>query len=270
MKMRKISLLICSLSILVFSCKSAEEPLELTLMTYNIYHGEHPYQRGKSNLEDIAAIINEYKPDFVALQEVDSMTRRTAGLIGDERKDLVQELARLTNMNGYFGKSINFDEGGYGNGLLSRVPLQAKVRELPLPNQGGEARSLIYTRYEYSPGKELIFAGTHLCHAFPENREAQAERLNALLLKEQLPVILAGDLNLTDTSAAYNVLDKQWLDAAEVHGNPENTFSFTEKDIRIDYVLLNNQARWEVHEVEVVPVGHSDHMPLIVKLRLNP
>jgi len=64
----------------------------LKVMTYNIYHGEEGYNRGHSNIQRIADLINEYQPDFVALQEVDSMTNRTAAFNGGVPKDLMKEL----------------------------------------------------------------------------------------------------------------------------------------------------------------------------------
>lgn len=85
-------------------------------MTYNIYHGEHYYNLGTSNLEEVAEIINKYKPDFVALQEVDSMTNRTASIHNNIPKDLVKVLAEKTNMYGYFGKAVDYSSGGMAKG----------------------------------------------------------------------------------------------------------------------------------------------------------
>src|SRR5690606_24904090 len=96
---------------------------EFKVMTYNIYHCEENYNPGHSNIQRVADIINTYKPDFVALQEVDSMTNRTAEFNADVPKDLVQELAKLTGMHGYFAKAIDYSNGGYGEGVLSRWPV---------------------------------------------------------------------------------------------------------------------------------------------------
>jgi hypothetical protein len=63
----------------------------------------------------------------VALQEVDSMTNRSAALNNGIQQDLVQELARMTGMHGYFGKAIDFSDGGYGEGILSRYPVEKQA-----------------------------------------------------------------------------------------------------------------------------------------------
>src|SRR5215207_9900780 len=50
-------------------------PLRLTVVTYNIHHGEGTDK--KLDLPRIAEVIRRCEPDFVALQEVDNGTRRT-------------------------------------------------------------------------------------------------------------------------------------------------------------------------------------------------
>lgn len=49
----------------------------LRLMSYNIRHGAG--LDGRSDFERIAEVIKREHPDVVALQEVDSVTRRTGG-----------------------------------------------------------------------------------------------------------------------------------------------------------------------------------------------
>ncbi|WP_373400800.1 endonuclease/exonuclease/phosphatase family protein [Algoriphagus halophilus] len=89
----------------------AQDKNELVkILTYNIYHGENPFNPGQPNLDEIAALIKELNPDMVAMQEVDSMTTRTAKVYGT-KVDLVQQLAELTGYHGYFAKAMDFAEG---------------------------------------------------------------------------------------------------------------------------------------------------------------
>src|SRR5690606_7974941 len=118
------------LALLIFSICEAQT--RVTILSYNIYHGELAYEKGKPNLDSVAALINKYRPDFVALQEVDSATGRSARIYG-ERTDYVKELAARTGMLGYFGKAMDYDSGGYGEALLSRRPLNIEVANLPTP-----------------------------------------------------------------------------------------------------------------------------------------
>lgn len=237
----------------------------LILMTYNIYHGEDPYHPGNSNIKEIAELINAVKPDFVALQEVDSMTNRTKGFNPDGKKDLMLELEKLTGMKSFFAKAIDFSEGGYGEGVLSRHPAIFESYALPIP-KGGEGRSLAVAKVKLE-NRDLIFAGTHLCHEFPENRTAQAIAAKEILERSGLPVVLTGDFNFTREEKGHEILSVRFLDAALEKGDPENTYSSKEPKIRIDYFWLDRKIDWEIVSVEVLDVMHSDHKPLVVKVK---
>lgn len=240
----------------------------IKVLTYNIYHGEEHYANGKSNLKKIAAVINRYKPDFVAMQEVDSMTRRTASFNGGVKKDLVAELAKMTGMHGYFAKAMDYSEGGYGEGLLSRYPAKPVVHHLPTP-AGGEGRALITIEHRFPNGKKMVFAGTHLCHEFDENRNAQAQAVTDILSGMNLPVAVGGDFNITPETKAYGIITKRMDDAAVRFGNPQLTFPYTHPEIRLDYIFLNQGRTWNVKKVEVIGnEDASDHKPVLVTLEL--
>jgi len=241
---------------------------EFTILTYNIYHGEDPYNRGKANIDSVAKLINTYKPDFVMLQEVDSMTNRLAGVYG-QRINWMNELGKKTGMHAYFAKAISFSDGGYGEGLLSKKQLKFTTVQLPAP-KGGEDRSMISVEYPLSKKKKIMVAGTHLCHEYEENRIGQLKLINESFAATGFPYILAGDLNLTPASEEYKQeIQSNWIDAALAANNAGNTFSSKEPDRRIDYVLLDKKAKWHVIAVEIIPVMYSDHMPVLVKLRLE-
>ncbi len=258
--------LIISLFLLVVGLTCAAQKLKV--MTYNIYHGEENYNLGHSNIQRIADIINEYKPDFVALQEVDSMTNRTAGFNNGVPKDLVQELGRLTGMHGYFAKAIDYSNGGYGEGILSRWPVEAKTDALPIP-EGGEGRALLSIVHTLPDGRQIIFAGTHLCHQFETNRIAQVAAINAALAGTDIPVIMGGDFNFRPDTEPYRLIAAKFLDAAREYGKEENTISFENPRSRIDYIFLSNKHKWNIEDVEVIKANPSDHMPVLVTLELS-
>lgn len=240
---------------------------EITLMTYNIYHGEDPYNPGRSNIREIADLINQIKPDLVALQEVDSMTNRTKNFNPEGKLDVVHELGKLTGMTPFFAKAIDFSEGGYGEGILSRLPVTFHAYSLPIPN-GGEERSLAVASVDLGNGKSITFAGTHLCHEFAENRTAQVVAIKNILSGFKGAKVLTGDFNFTSEETGYSILSEDFLDVALKHGNPQNTYSSKDPKIRIDYFWLEKETDWEIVSVEVLDVEYSDHKPVLIKVRL--
>lgn len=65
---------------------AADKPLQLRVLSYNIHHGRGADD--KVDLQRIAGVINEARPDLVALQEVDSGVKRSAS-IGEPRHDKI-------------------------------------------------------------------------------------------------------------------------------------------------------------------------------------
>lgn len=207
----KLHLILMLVAIVFFNIDTFAQ--EIKVMTYNIFHGETNGAPGKSNLHQVAELINQHQPDFVALQEVDSMTNRSASLNNGIRQDLVQELSRLTGMYGYFGKAIDFSDGGYGEGILSRFPVKSRRYDLPTP-EGGENRILLAIEHSFPNGQKILFCGTHLCHESEKNRKAQAEAICDLLETEEVPLIIGGDLNFVSDSEPYSIITEDFIDVA--------------------------------------------------------
>jgi len=244
-----------------------QEKHRITVLTWNIYHGESHYRPGTSNLEAIAKVINEYKPDLVALQEVDNQTQRTAGFNHGVRKDLVQELAALTGMHGYFGKAMDYDGGGYGEGILSRFPAQSSVLPLPIP-QGGEPRVFISIEQTLPDGRTLTFAGTHLCHEFEANQVAQIKAITRFMSKTGGPLVLAGDFNFTPEHAPYAIINHTMHDAALMHGTAEATWPYHAPVERLDYIFMDKNSTWQVKDIKLIDTDASDHFPVLAVLEL--
>jgi endonuclease/exonuclease/phosphatase family metal-dependent hydrolase len=167
--------------------KSDRLPTRLTVMTYNIHHGEGMDKR--IDLERIAAVIRAENPDFVALQEVDKGTTRVSGV------DQLAELARLTNMHAVYGAAMPYQGGEYGDAVLSRWPVKSS-RVVPLPHTPGpqhEPRTAVSATTDLPAGAgpvELI--STHWDHTRePSDRLIQAEKVNEAWKDAPAATILA-------------------------------------------------------------------------------
>ncbi len=241
----------------------------VTVLTYNIYHGEAHYKPGNSNIDQVAQLINKYKPDFVALQEVDSMTNRTATFNHGIRKDFMEELALKTGMYGYFAKAIDYSDGGYGEGVLSKYKATPQIYYLSIP-VGGEGRTLLIIKHTFPNGREIAFAGTHLCHEFEMNRLVQVGQVRDILLDLDLPVIVGGDFNMLPKSDPYLVMAAGLDDAALKFGTPALTYPYTSPEERLDYFFINKENFWKILKVEVIDdVDASDHKPVLMTLKLE-
>ena len=85
---------------------------KVRVMSYNVKNGIG--MDGIKSIERCAAVIRKVQPDIVAIQEVDSMTRRN-------KKYVLGELAKHAGYpHAYFGKAIPYQGGAYGIGVLSK------------------------------------------------------------------------------------------------------------------------------------------------------
>lgn len=244
----------------------------LTVMTYNIYHGESPQVAGESTLQEIGQFIKQVQPDFVAFQEVDSMTTRLGPLNDGTPFDLADSLAKLTNMHAYFAKALDFGGGGYGIAILSEKKFEANKIRLPNPRQG-EPRVLLALEGKTAVGYPIIFGGTHLDHQYKANRLAQVEEINHRLAGNDSPVILAGDFNFSPGSKGYKQVKNQWMDAGQYSSQkdePAFTYPSENPAKRIDYIWLSKNAKWKVLEYQTADVRYSDHRPVVAKIILYP
>lgn len=241
---------------------------EVKILTYNIYHGEEYYNNGHSNIPEIANLIKTYKPDFVAMQEVDSMTVRTSHFNNGEKKNLIEELKHLTGMKGYFGKAMDYDEGGYGIGVLTVYPEKPKTYHLPNPT-GGEPRVVMVLEHQFSNGKKIMLASTHLSHENEENRMAQIKKIDEILSNSKTASVITGDFNFNPGDAPYEYFSKKREDAALVFGNPKPTWPTDAPHERLDLIFLDKNL-WKIKNIEVLKTSKaSDHLPVLVTLKLN-
>lgn len=248
----------------------AQEPLRIRVLSYNIHHGEGV--DGKLDLERIARVINDVKPDLVSLQEVERNTSRTGNV------DQPAELARLTGFKAVFEKNIDFGGGYYGNAVLSRHPIVASKNHYMPRLDNGEQRGALVVQVEVGPEKlPLIFVATHLDHRRDDRERRQsAELINKLAEEWKVPAILAGDLNAPPESEVLKIFAQQW-ERANREVMP--TIPVAKPRVQIDYILLRSPdkdgaaapSRWKVRSFQVLDEAvASDHRAVFAELELLP
>ncbi|WP_232829186.1 endonuclease/exonuclease/phosphatase family protein [Aureibaculum luteum] len=231
------------------------------VLSFNILHGATT--KGDFNLDLIAKVIKDANPDFVAMQEVDDRTNRA------KKYDLVTELGWRTKLSPLFGKAMDYDNGEYGEGILSKTSFLS-TRNIALPYYDDhEPRAALEITTTLSTKDTISFIGTHLDHLNDErDRVLQVEKLNEIFSKNKYPTILAGDLNAEPNSTPINILEKVWT-AAYDKNNIEYTYPSDNPVIKIDYVLFYPKNRWRVLETKVIQdTIASDHCAYLVTLEL--
>lgn len=231
------------------------------VLSFNILHGAT--MKGDFDLDLIANVIKETKPDLVALQEVDYKTNRA------KRMDLVTELAIRTGLCPLFGKAMSFDGGEYGEGVLSKFSFFETENHGLVAQEGKEPRSALEVNVVLQGGDAVRFVGTHLDHTKDEtDRINQAKQLNKLFTTDNTPTILAGDLNATPESKTMGILYKEWSKSF-VDDLP--TYPSSNPNKKIDYILFRPANRWRILEAKVIDEKvASDHCPVLSVLELLP
>jgi endonuclease/exonuclease/phosphatase family metal-dependent hydrolase len=240
---------------------------EIKILTYNIYHGENPAKLGDSTFHHLADFIILNQPEVIALQEVDSMTIRSERIYG-RKLDFMSKLSRETGYKSFFGKAMDYSEGGYGEGILAKKGSHYHTVSLPNP-VGGEPRAIAWVKAELKTLEEFYFGGTHLCHEFQENRLAQLDSILSYAETLDKPVVWVGDLNFTPESEEYSRISSHWKEAGAEAGTLQNTYGTAEEGSKIDYIWYDSR-KFELVEYQVLDhITFSDHYPVWAVLRLK-
>lgn len=249
--MKRIYLRLLVLVAVMAACSSAYSQEYVKLMSFNVRNtkgldGMRDYQR-------VSNVIINCDPDVIAVQELDSMTRRSGGV------DVLQEIASRTQMHHYYFPAIDFDGGKYGIGILSRE-IPQNVQGFNLPGRE-EERALLIAEFE-----DYIFACTHLSLT-EEDRIASLEVIKREASKSRKPFYLAGDFN----DAPDSPFMKDLLEGFDLISDGKKfTFPADNPDRTLDYIAVWKESapKYAVESKVVVdePMA-SDHRPVMVTLR---
>lgn len=241
----------------------------LRIMTYNVHSCVG--MDAKLSCERIARVIAQYKPDVVALQEID---------VGRQRTDSADQAALISDylrMKFHFHPTIHLEDERYGDAILTHLPMRLiKADRLPEPvgKPLSEARGAIWVAVDVN-GTEVQVINTHF-GLLPGERSVQAE---ALLSGDWLghpkcrkPVVLCGDFNAGPGSTVCRRLGTRLRDVQlelEAH-RPKKTFFGRYPTFRIDHIFADPDVKIvhiEVPSTQLTRVA-SDHLPLIVDVQL--
>ena len=158
----------------------------VTVATYNI-HSSVGRDRA-CNPDRILAVLDEIRPDIVALQEVGH--RHIVGTHGDQ----FDYFRDRTGLHAVPGLNLLYGRRPFGNALMSRWPI-VSVQRIDLSVPGREPRGAIDAELDVG-GYRIRVVATPLGLG-PGERRRQIERLaHVLSERPELPTIVMGDFNI--------------------------------------------------------------------------
>jgi endonuclease/exonuclease/phosphatase family metal-dependent hydrolase len=239
----------------------AGEPvsLNLTILTWNILHGASA--DGSLNLEAKGRYISDHASDLVFLQEIDENCERS------NRVDQMAVLGRITGMDAAFGSFMPFQEGRYGLGTLSSLPVRA-TRSFRLPD-GDEPRVALLREVEVL-GRSVLAINVHFNWTQDDtSRFAQANALLAELDTIDLPMIVAGDFNDVPDSRTMLAFFEAGFEPVEEPGPSWNAIA---PSIDIDHILVRSGPGLRLNPLGGKVLGErhlSDHRPVRGRIRVS-
>lgn len=230
---------------------SCSEPRTMRIMSYNIHICMG--MDAALDVERTAEVIKRVNPDFVGLQEVDSVAKRS------DYVDQAKELGRLTGMHYFFAPAKDHASGGrYGvAALVKEKPLSFKY--IPLPG-AEEVRTFLVLEF-----KDYLLCNTHFSLRSPSRKES-IEIIKKTMAEYGKPAILTGDFNMSPISEETQQMLSDWQVLSDT-----TKFTFPSKGPRrtIDYIWgYGKENKYEVLKYEVLnePIT-SDHQPLYADIR---
>lgn len=228
--------------------------LRLRAASFNI-HGARP-AAGPPDLAAIGRVIRELQADLCGLQELHRFLPLPGSFCSQPRR-----LSALVGSEVWFSPSFGWGPIGYGNGLISTLPVEkASIFRLP---GSGERRALLKMVLRVE-SRTVTFFNTHLGLS-PEARIQQVELIRERLREVDGPAVLVGDLNAAPGSRELLLLAQAGLRSAVP---PEAaTFPSHAPVLRLDHVLVSRH--FQVLGGAVVDTQVSDHRPIYADLGLE-
>jgi endonuclease/exonuclease/phosphatase family metal-dependent hydrolase len=241
----------------------APGPGEIRVVTYNI-------RAGIQGLDGVIEDLRRLTPDVIALQEIER------GVARSMQVDQPTTIAEALGMQAVFaGAVVSRVHGEHGVAILSRFPL-SDAETIPLPQGHGRwPRVALRVRVD-APTGPFRMVCVHLARPYgwplanTTTRLAQIRSLLDRLAGDDLPIVLAGDLNSFPVSLEVWTLRRRlqsawrpWRDGwAPSFGLRSIGWPFG--GVKIDHVF--HDPAWSSRGTWSAPRGSSDHRPVVVDL----
>ncbi len=242
----------------------------LKAITLNMCHGEGT--DGKIDVRRQATFLKKYNPDIIFLQEIDMYTKRAYN------KNQLYTFSKYSNLPfRAIGTNIKYKNGFYGDGLLSKFPIEYSANYLsPLTNTQHEQRGILCNKITFANTKINAFS-VHMS-TYEKERILTAKELLRITSKisKKESIIIGGDFNVGITKVGnhkykyepqseykeYEILKEKFnhIDNKEITWNSLNSSGC------IDSFFYSKNL--QLLKYETIKTDISDHYPIYVEFRI--
>jgi len=233
----------------------------LKTITFNMCHGEG--LDGKIDVRRQACFLEKYKPDIIFLQEIDVYTKRSYN------KNQIYTFSKYSNLKyRAMGTNIKYKNGFYGDGILSRFPIEYSANYLaPITNANHEQRGILCTKILFGTAAINLYSVHY--STFEEERILASKEILRVTskLNRHEHVIIAGDFNVgikkighhqytqikQDNYPEYNILKSKF----DHLGNTEDTWFAENISSCIDTMFFSKDLK--LKKYETLKSDISDH-----------
>ncbi|MCM1178048.1 MAG: endonuclease/exonuclease/phosphatase family protein [Bacteroidales bacterium] len=230
-------------------CLCLAQTFTLRVMSMNIKEGGKYIDNAS---EPYSELINKYRPDVVALQEVDYKTVRNGN------RDWLNEVAAQTGMFPYYCQSFSYQGGGFGVALLSRYPFYKAEKIVSVIEGAREHRASGWIYISLPNGENVRVASVHLALESSQITIRHMADLNKKIFENDTvtPALLIGDYNSAPESDAIAYIKVKWQDISKDTGP---TIPSDAPKTKLDYVM-GYPKTWTMDFYEIVARPDlSDH-----------
>ena len=224
----------------------------MKIMSFNTQHCLN-YLESRIDFDIMADAIKKCDADIVGLNE---MRDGECPPEFDAQCAILAEKSGLCNY--YFAKALQFKQGGYGNGMLSRYAIESvETIHVPDPEVRGydgyyEHRVLLKAKLENGLTVMVIHFGLN-----PDEAELAVKTVLENLEEEKC--ILMGDFNVTPDNDVLLPIRERMKDTAELFDEPKMSFPSDKPHCKIDYIFVSRDI--EVVSADIPAIVASDHRP---------
>lgn len=236
---------------------------KLKIASFNIFSTRKYPESDKLDMNFSAAVIKQYMPDFIGLNEVSS-----GPAFGEQPK----EIAEIVGYDHYaFAPILHLaNNREYGNGLMSKYPIKsAEMIEIPDPevkDEEGyyESRCILKAEIDVLGGITVLVSHFGLVNGEKKNA---VETVMKLLGENPKRTILMGDFNMTPDCEILKPLFETLKDTAEGYDEKELLSWPADKGERkIDYIFVSKD--FKVEKTYTADEIGSDHKMILTEIEL--